>query len=171
MSLEKILDYVSSYPDILVEITGGEPLLQPNTYILIKELINLNRRILIETNGSLDISTLPSEATVIMDIKCPGSNTKESFHRHNIEHCTRRNSLRNGSCEVKFVISDIEDYEWAKDMVLSHELQTNSPVLFSPVKDGITPQLLTELILKDRLSVRLQLQLHTFIWPEIQRGV
>ncbi len=171
MSVEEILSYVSSYPNTLVELTGGEPLLQENTLFLLDELLKLKRNILIETNGSLDISTLPIDVTVIMDIKCPESGSSSSFYPTNFDHIKTRCALRGGSSEIKFVISSLKDYLWAKNLVLKKALHEFAPILFSPVKDRIQTKVLAEAILRDRLPVRLQLQLHTLLWPEIQRGV
>ncbi len=171
MSVEKILDYVSTQPKTLVEVTGGEPLLQDNTLLLLDELLKRKRNVLIETNGSLDISTLPIDVTVIMDIKCPASGSSSSFNQANFDHIKTRSTLRPGSSEIKFVISSLNDYLWAKDMVLKKALHEFAPILFSPVKDRIQTKTLAEAILIDRLPVRLQLQLHTLLWPEIQRGV
>ncbi len=171
MSLDEILAFVSIYPDTLVEITGGEPLLQPNLDLLLEKLIHQERKILIETNGSIDISAIPTEVTIIMDIKCPESGSSSSFLPHNLNHIKIRSGLRRNSCEIKFVISSLNDYEWSKNMVLKHNLHAFAPILFSPIKGRLDKDELAEAILRDRLPVRLQFQLHTFIWPDRKRGV
>jgi 7-carboxy-7-deazaguanine synthase len=170
MTVDEILDIIALTPGFLVEITGGEPLLQQNVYELIEKLLAHGRTVLIETNGSLDIAAVPLEATVIMDIKCPGSGSV-SLHPNNLETIRKRTSLRPGSVEIKFVLTGIDDYVWAKEMVLLHTLLACAPVLFSPVRHLLPAEDLAEAILRDGLPVRLQLQLHTIIWPEKSRGV
>jgi 7-carboxy-7-deazaguanine synthase len=170
MTVDEVLDSITDYPGFLVEITGGEPLLQQNVLDLIEKLLMLGRTVLIETNGSLDIAAIPIEATIIMDIKCPGSGSP-SLHPDNLNTIRRRASLRLGSTEIKFVLSSIDDYIWARDMVLVNAIPRFAPVLFSPVRDLLPVRDLAEAILRDRLQVRLQLQLHTIIWPEKSRGV
>jgi 7-carboxy-7-deazaguanine synthase len=170
MTVDEVLGSITDYPGFLVEITGGEPLLQQNVYDLIEKLLMQGKTVLIETNGSLDIAAIPIEATIIMDIKCPGSGSP-SLHPDNLNTIRRRASLRPGSTEIKFVLSSLDDYTWAKDMVLVNAIPCFAPVLFSPVRDLLPVKDLAEAILRDRLQVRLQLQLHTIIWPEKSRGV
>lgn len=170
VTVDDILAFVAAYSGTLVEITGGEPLVQENVHDLIGKLLAQGRTVLIETNGSLDIAAVPVEATVIMDIKCPDSGST-SLHPDNIATIRKRASLRAGSTEIKFVVSSLQDYEWAKEMVLLHALPAFAPVLFSPVKDLLPAKDLADAILRDRLQVRFQLQLHTIIWPETPRGV
>ena len=170
VTVDDILASVAASPGVLVEITGGEPLLQPNVHELIERLLACGRTVLIETNGSLDIADLPVEATVIMDIKCPGSGSSSLF-LDNIKTIRKRASLRPGSTEVKFVLSSLQDYEWAKKMVLVNGLPTFAPVLFSPANNLFSIKDLADALLQDRLPVRLHLQLHSIIWPETLRGV
>ncbi len=170
MTIDEIFGHVLAYPKALVEITGGEPLLQSAVYILIKRLLGSGRQVLIETNGSLSIEAIPIEATVIMDIKCPESGA-ESFFMGNTTIVRNRAALRKGATEIKFVVSSLADYRWAKDIILHYDLTSFAPILFSPVRKVLPIQKLAEAILKDALPVRLQLQLHTLIWPEVQRGV
>jgi 7-carboxy-7-deazaguanine synthase len=170
VSLEEILTFVAAYPGVAVEVTGGEPLLQPAVHDLIDNLLAQGRIVLIETNGSLDISGIPLAATVIMDIKCPDSGSSSLFPA-NIATIRQRASRRAGATEIKFVLSSLRDYAWAREMVLHHDLPAVAPVLFSPVKDLFPVQDLAAALLQDRLAVRLQLQLHTIIWPETPRGV
>jgi 7-carboxy-7-deazaguanine synthase len=171
MALDTILSFVDSYPTALVEITGGEPLIQENVYPLMAHLVARGRTVLLETNGSLPIDKVRPEIIVIMDIKTPGSGTGESFFSENIVHAKRRNSSIQGSCEFKFVLTDKDDYKWARDMVNRHSLIKSGPTLFSPVQTQISPLDLATWILQDQLAVRLQLQLHTLIWPQLSRGV
>jgi 7-carboxy-7-deazaguanine synthase len=169
-TIDDILASVAAFPGVLVEITGGEPLLQPNVHELIERLLTCGRTVLIETNGSLDIADIPIEATVIMDIKCPGSGSSSLF-QDNMTTIRKRTSLRPGSTEIKFVLSNLQDYEWAREMVLVNRLPAFAPVLFSPAKGLFSIQDLADALLRDRLPVRLQLQLHSIIWPETLRGV
>ncbi len=170
MTVDDILAQADLYPNALVEITGGEPLLQQNVYALMDRLVTNNRKVLIETNGSLDISAIPIDVTVIMDIKCPDSGSN-AMHHENIETIHRRAALRKGATEIKFVLSSLADYIWAKELTIQYDLSGSAPVLFSPVKNRLPVEDLASAILNDELPVRLQLQLHPIIWPNIQRGV
>lgn len=171
MSLAAILDYVAEYPTALVELTGGEPLLQKNSGRLVDELLHRKRIVLIETNGSQPIADLPSEVHVILDVKCPASGMTDSWLAENLETIRDRARLRRNGTEIKFVISSTEDYLFARNFVRTHGLSELAPVLFSPVRNKISARDLAEVILKDQLPVRLQLQLHTLIWPDQARGV
>ncbi len=171
MPLEAILAFVDKYPAALVEITGGEPLAQTNVHPLIEILIARGRTVLLETNGSWPIDKVAREAIVIMDIKTPGSGMVEAFAADNIAYASNRNSSNPGTCELKFVLTDMNDYQWARDLVSRHNLSQCGPVLFSPVKGRLNPADLAAWILQDQLAVRLQLQLHTLIWPQLSRGV
>jgi len=164
MSLEEVLDRVSAFGLDLVEITGGEPLVQPETPALAAALLERGCRVLVETNGSLDISNLPDGAIRIMDIKCPSSGESTRFMWENIW------KLRDND-EVKFVISDRHDYEWARGIVRERFGRAKTPVLFSAVFGELPPRNLVEWILKDKLPVRFQLQIHKYIWPHDARGV
>jgi 7-carboxy-7-deazaguanine synthase len=171
MALEVILSFVDGYPGAIVEITGGEPLLQENVYPLMAELVARKRTVLLETNGSLSIAAVPPEVVVIMDIKTPDSGSADSLAAGNIGAAKARNENIRGSCEIKFVLTGKDDYSWARDLVKEHALHTSCPTLFSPVKNELSPADLAAWILQDQLAVRLQLQLHTLIWPHLSRGV
>jgi 7-carboxy-7-deazaguanine synthase len=148
----------------LVEITGGEPLAQPAVPELARRLLAEGLTVLVETSGALDISVLPENVGRIMDLKCPGSGEVGRNDFGNIAH------LRAGD-EVKFVLADRVDYEWARACVAEYDLATRVPVLFSPVWDQLPPADLAAWILEDRLAVTLQLQLHKLLWPGVERGV
>lgn len=141
----------------LVEITGGEPLLQKEVFPLVKGLIDLGYKVLIETNGSLDISRLDKHSIIIMDIKTPKSGMADKMDFKNIKRLKKKD-------EVKFVISDRDDYEWSKEVLRRYKIPCK--VLFSPVYNRLDPEILSEWILRDDLSVRLNLQLHKYIWGE-----
>ena len=165
MPLTAILDRVERFGVKLVEITGGEPLLQKNVHPLMTELCDRGYRVLIETSGAHDISAIDPRVHRIMDLKTPGSGEARRNRLANIAHLTQRD-------EVKFVIGSREDYLWSKQMVEEHGLaQRCHCVLFSPVFDRIEPRDIVQWMLEDRLPVRFQLQLHKFIWAPDTQGV
>ena len=165
MTIESLLQQCHVLGVGLVEITGGEPLLQPACSDLASCLIEEGYTVLVETSGTLPLMDLPPAAIKIMDIKCPGSGMAEKNHWANLETLTQYD-------EIKFVIGDRDDYEWSREIVERHDLPSRChQVLFSPVGGRLVPRTLVEWILEDRLNVRFQLQLHKYIWPEIERGV
>lgn len=168
--LEAIIAWTAAYPSAIVEITGGEPLLQENVYILMDELLARRRTVLVETNGSVGIEKVPVNISVILDFKCPDSGMDGANNWRNAELLLRRAETGSRD-EVKFVISSERDFLWAKDKAEQHRLDKAVPVLFSPVAETMPPRRLAELILEYRLPVRLQLQLHRVLWPEKDRGV
>lgn len=170
MELAAIVDRVRLMPGVLVEITGGEPLQQSGVYALIQQLLAEERRILLETNGSLPLCAVPDAVHIIMDVKCPDSGMAEHQLADNIE-VLRERKRRGCRDEVKFVLSSEADFHYARDMVLRQGLDTLLPVLFSPVRDRFDAVQLAQLLLEQRLHVRLQLQLHSLLWPGQMRGV
>lgn len=164
MSREEVLEAVRRYRCPLVEITGGEPLHQAAVFPLVEALCAEGFTVLIETSGAIDISPLDTRARVIMDVKCPGSGMAGRMDWGNLAR------LSPGD-EVKFVIRDRADYEWARAIVQERGLAGRGPVLFSPVFGELEPRDLAEWILADRLPVRFQLQLHKQIWDPHARGV
>ncbi len=146
-----------------MEITGGEPLIQQETHELIRKLREQEYTILLETNGSRNLEKIPSEVIKIIDWKTPGSGEDDSFIIHNLDYLTAED-------EIKFVISDNRDYQWSKDRISDHKLTDRCKVLMSVVKGNFAPKDLCELILKDNLNVRFQLQLHKYIWPKDAKG-
>lgn len=164
MSLEEIMERVSAFGLELVEITGGEPLVQQETPALAAALLERGCQVMVETNGTLDISDLPDGAIRIMDIKCPSSGASAQFMWENIWR------LRDND-EVKFVISDRHDYEWARGIVRERFGRTKTRLLFSAVFGELPPRNLVEWILQDKLPVRFQLQIHKYIWPHDVRAV
>jgi len=164
-SLGAILEKVASLGTELVEITGGEPLLQRNVLPLMAELCEQGRRVLIETSGAHDISGIDPRVHRIMDLKTPSSGEVHRNRWPNIPYLTRAD-------EVKFVIGSREDYLWSKQMLETHRLAERCHcVLFSPVFGRIEPRQIVEWLLTDRLPVRFQLQLHKFIWAPDAKGV
>ncbi|HNT34209.1 MAG TPA: radical SAM protein [bacterium] len=164
MSLDEILVRVQRYDCPLVEITGGEPLLQEQTPQLTSQLAHKGYTVLVETNGTVDISGLDKRAIRIMDIKCPGSGCSDKTLWSNVE-------LLRKTDEVKMVLCDERDYLWARGIIEKFNLLERTTVLLSPVHGRLEPAQLAAWILRDRLNVRLQLQLHKYIWNPETRGV
>jgi 7-carboxy-7-deazaguanine synthase len=163
--LDDVLAEVDAYACPLVELTGGEPLLQEEVYPLMQALIDRGRTVLLETGGHRSTERVPAEVTTILDVKCPGSGES---HRNDWTNLDR---VR-GHDEVKFVIKDRADYEYARDVVTRHNLAARvAAVHFSPVHGELPAKALSEWVLADRLAVRVQLQLHKFIWDPGTRGV
>lgn len=164
LTFDEIIRKVESYNCDFIEFTGGEPLLQDSVNDLINYFIEKKHTVAIETNGSIDISNIPDSAIKIMDIKAPSSGMEKHFLKTNLKYI-------NSKDEVKFVLSDREDYEWAKNKY-SELIQVCKPeILFSPAYSIIEPEQLAKWILEDKLKVRLQLQLHKYIWDLNMRGV
>lgn len=164
-SLGEIVDQVLGYHCPLVEITGGEPLLQKNVLPLMTMLADAGRTVLLETSGAHDIATVDPRVHRIMDLKTPGSGEVDRNLFSNIAQLTPRD-------EVKFVIGSREDYEWSRAQLREHHLAERChAVLFSPIFGRIDPRQIVEWILADQLPVRFQLQMHKFIWTPTQRGV
>lgn len=169
MALAEILAWTGQYPGTLVEITGGEPLCQP-VYPLMQALIEEGRQVLLETNGSLPLGEVPDAVSIIMDVKCPDSGMAAHNLPENLD-LLRERSRRQCRDEIKFVLSSINDFHWARQLVEQDRLDQWLPVLFSPVRSRLDPARLAGLLLDHRLPVRLQLQLHTLLWPDQTRGV
>ena len=164
-TLDEIVAAVAVFQCPLVEITGGEPLLQKNVLPLMTMLADAGHTVLLETSGAHDISGIDRRVHRIMDLKTPGSGEMARNLISNIEHLTERD-------EVKFVIGSREDYEWSREQVGRYGLAGRCrAVLFSPIFGRIDPREIVEWILADRLPVRFQLQMHKFIWTPTQRGV
>jgi 7-carboxy-7-deazaguanine synthase len=164
MSVEEVLAGVDGHGCRLVEVTGGEPLLQSDVVPLLAALVARGHDVLLETGGSLPIDPVPAGVRCIVDVKCPGSGEVGRNHWPNLER------LRPGD-ELKFVLADRADYDWAVARVRDLRLTERSAVLFSPVHGQLDAARLAGWILADRLPVRLQLQLHKLLWPGLTRGV
>jgi 7-carboxy-7-deazaguanine synthase len=164
MSLEDVLFTVASHPAKLVEVTGGEPLEQEEVYPLMNSLLDRGYSVMLETGGHVNIDRVPKAVVKIIDIKCPDSHEGHTMCWENIE-------LAEPHDEFKFVISSREDYEWSKAVYLEKLRDKKNPVLFSPSHDDLPAVNLARWILEDGLKVRLQLQLHKYIWGADVRGV
>ena len=165
VSVEDVVSQVRAYGCELVEITGGEPLLQRDVYPLMSALVDQGHEVLVETGGHLSVADVPEPVVRIVDVKCPGSGEAGKTHWPNLDALRPKD-------EVKFVIRDRADYEYARGVVGRHALIGRvAAVLFSPVHGVLAPAELAAWILADRLAVRLQLQSHKYIWGADVRGV
>jgi 7-carboxy-7-deazaguanine synthase len=153
-----LLERLLSCPERLVVVTGGEPLLQPEVLPLCRDLIDAGKCVLVETNGSLDISKVPKGVRVILDVKCPASGMSEHNDFDNLKR------LRPGD-EVKFVLADRGDFDWAVE-TLGRKKMPDVPVLFSPAYGFLTPAECAKWILGNGLNVRMQVQLHRIVWDK-----
>ncbi len=164
MTVEEIAAEVERLGERLVLITGGEPLLQTAAPELLGRLCDAGYEVLLETNGSLDISRLDSRVVRCMDIKCPGSGQGDSLRRANLD-CLRKTD------EIKFILAGRTDYEFAREFIGTRDLTSRCTVFMTPAAGLLKPAELAEWILADGLQVRIGLQLHKIIWPEAERGV
>ena len=164
MRVEDVIAEVLSYDCPLAEVTGGEPLLQPGVHTLMAGLCDRGLQVLLETGGGLDISEVDSRVRRIVDLKCPASGEEANNHWPNIDE------LRSTD-EVKLVVADRNDYEWARDMVRERRIDSRCTVHLSPVWDALEPAELASWVLEDRLPVRVSLQLHKTLWGGETRGV
>jgi len=164
MSVDEVLLAVDEYACPLVEITGGEPLLQDEVYPLMQRLLDGGHTVMLETGGHRPIDRVPPPVIKVVDVKCPGSGESDKNHWPNLDALASHD-------EVKFVIADRADYEFARDVVGTQLKERRNPILFSPVHGTLDPKVLSEWVLADRLPVQVQLQLHKFIWHPSTRGV
>jgi 7-carboxy-7-deazaguanine synthase len=166
LEVHNIIDKLAFYKCAMVEITGGEPLIQNETPSLVYELLEKDYKVLLETNGSKDISKLDKRCVKIVDIKCPSSGMSAKNDLENL------NRLMNKD-EIKFVIGNREDYEYAKEILdsIHANLFKTNPIYFSPVFGKIDPAVMAKWILEDHLKVKLHLQIHKYIWDPEERGV
>ena len=148
----------------MVEITGGEPLLQEQVYSLFEKLENEGFKILLETNGSISLQNVPDKIVKIVDVKTPGSKCNDSFVLENLK------LIDPDKDEIKFVLCSKTDYEWSKKFIIQNNLESYK-LLFSAVTDNLEVKELAGWIVKDKLPVRLQLQLHKYIWDKNEKGV
>lgn len=165
MSVDDVLEKVRAYDCEVVEITGGEPLLQRDVYPLMERLLAEGRMVMLETGGHRSVGSVPAGVHRIIDVKCPGSGESE-------KNCWENLDVLRPTDEVKFVIRDRADYEYARQILRERALHEKcAAVLFSPIHGVMNNRELAEWILADRLPVRLQLQAHKYIWDPSTRGV
>jgi 7-carboxy-7-deazaguanine synthase len=160
MAISAILCEVAHYDSRYVTLTGGEPLAQKNCLALLAALCDREYSVSLETSGALDVSRVDSRVSKILDIKTPGSGEAQKNHWDNLEYLTPED-------EIKFVICDETDYRWAREQLVERRLHTLCPVLFSPSYRDLPAAQLAEWILRDRLRVRMQIQLHKALWGEV----
>jgi 7-carboxy-7-deazaguanine synthase len=164
MSVGEVVQAVEEFGVKHVLVTGGEPLLQPCSLELMERLSTEQRIVLVETNGSMDISVLPETVIAIMDIKCPGSGQSHMMDWNNLDRLRPID-------QVKFVLTDRQDYDWASEICRKDLIGLCKEILMSTAFGGLSPRELAGWMLSDNLEVRLQLQLHKLIWPDELRGV
>jgi 7-carboxy-7-deazaguanine synthase len=165
MSVDEVVAAVDRYQCPLVEITGGEPLLQEDVYELMNRLVSAGHDVMLETGGHRPIDRVPAAVLKIVDVKCPGSGEQDENHWANLERLGPQD-------EVKFVIKDRVDYEYARGVIARYTLPAHTDaILMSPVHGVLDPKTLSEWMLEDRIPARLQLQLHKYIWSPQTRGV
>lgn len=163
LTIDALLAEAAKHPNALIEITGGEPLLQEAIYTFMDQLLAAGRTVLLETNGSIELNRVPAAVVKIMDLKCPGSTMHERMDLRNLD-------LLQPHDEVKFVVGSRLDYEWARRVMEEHGLSERVKVLIAPVAGSLPPAELADWLLADELCARLQIQLHTLLWPAKKRG-
>ena len=159
-----VLAALTAMPCRLVTLTGGEPLSQPDAFPFVARLADAGWEVVVETSGHVLLDRLDPRAVAIMDVKTPGSGEAHRMEWRNLD-------LLKPNDEVKFVIAHRADYEWSRDVVSERRILDRCPVLFSPVHGSVDPGVLGRWILDDGLGVRLQVQLHKYLWPGVERGV
>jgi 7-carboxy-7-deazaguanine synthase len=164
IAIPEVVREVESHDAKLVLVTGGEPLAQPAVHDLMDALLEAGKEVMIETGGSLDLSRIDRRVRIVMDLKCPGSGMERMNRWENLP-------LLKPTDEIKFVVSDRADYEWARGQIRERGLADKATILLSPVFGTMDPRALAEWILEDRLEVRMQMQLHKAIWSPEMRGV
>ena len=164
MTINEIMAKIKQYKCNLVEVTGGEPLFQKGCIELLQKLIDSKYNVLLETSGSLSIENVPKKVINIIDFKCPSSNMKKKNYWENLKFIKQKD-------EIKFVIGNKEDYEWAKRKINEYNLTKKCMVLMSPVYKEIESKTIIEWILNDNLDVKFQIQLHKNIWEDETKGV
>jgi 7-carboxy-7-deazaguanine synthase len=164
-AIDSVLGEVDAFGCPLVEVTGGEPLLQEDVYPLMEALLARGRTVLLETGGHRSTTRVPRDVVTILDVKCPGSGESEKNDWSNLDRLRPHD-------EVKFVVKDRADYEFARNVIARHDLaQRAAAIHLSPVHGVMNPRTLSEWVLADKLPVRVQLQLHKYIWDPATRGV
>jgi 7-carboxy-7-deazaguanine synthase len=159
-----VLEEIARHPSRLVQVTGGEPLSQPAIFPFLTTLLDAGYEVLVETSGHVLVDRVDPRAVVILDLKAPGSGETARMEWRNVD-------LLRPQDEVKFVIQDRGDYEWSRTVVVERRLQERATVLFSPVHGVLAPGDLAAWVLADGLPVRVQVQLHKYLWPGVERGV
>jgi 7-carboxy-7-deazaguanine synthase len=160
LTVDQVVAAVAAFDVEWVTVTGGEPLAQPGCHELLRRLCDRGWRVSLETSGALDLSLVDPRVARVMDLKAPGSGEAGRNRWENL-------ALLRADDQVKVVIGDRQDYEWAKRVLARHELASRCELLFSPVHGGLAPETLAQWILEDRLPVRFQIQLHKYLWGDV----
>jgi 7-carboxy-7-deazaguanine synthase len=160
----ELLAELSAFPVRLLQLTGGEPLSQPAAFPFVTALLDRGWSVLVETSGHVPLDALDRRAVAVMDVKAPGSGESHRTHWPNLD-------LLKPTDELKLVLLDRTDYEWARALVRERRLHERCPVLLSPVHGRLEPGRLAGWVLEDALPVRVQVQLHKYLWPGVERGV
>jgi len=160
-TLDNIMDEVKQYQAQYVTVTGGEPLAQPDCLLLLKRLCDAGYYVSLETGGALDISQVDTRVMRVLDLKTPGSGESSKNLLSNLEHLLPHD-------QIKFVICDRADYDWAKQMLVEHQLSSRCEILFSPSWQEMPAGDLADWILMDQLKVRMQVQLHKYLWGDVR---
>jgi 7-carboxy-7-deazaguanine synthase len=165
LTIDEVVRRVLALKTPMIEVTGGEPLLQPGVYPLMQKLLDAGLTVLLETSGAIDVRLVPAAVHKIVDLKTPSSGECDRNDLRNLDSM-------NENDELKFVIGSREDYEWSRKMISEHRLDARPyGILFSTVFDKLHPRQLAEWIIEDRLPVRFQLQQHKYVWDPNARGV
>ena len=170
-NIEEIIRQATTFQAPLVEVTGGEPLLQPAVYPLMEKLCNLGHTVLLETGGFLSVAGVDPRVHKIIDIKAPTSGVSDQNNHENIQLALAAEPALRQKFEFKMVLGSRKDYEWAKSLLSEHRLTDSFTIMMGVMFGRLEPQELAGWILSDRLNVRMQLQLHKYIWPPDMRGV
>ena len=160
-TLDEIMAQVDSYGTHYITVTGGEPLVQPVCLLLLVQLADKGYQVSLETSGALDVSGVDKRVVIVMDLKTPSSGELSKNLYQNIAHLQAKD-------QIKFVIGTNEDYDWSKSVLYEYDLLNRCQILFSPVMGQMSPTLLAEKILQDKLQVRFQIQLHKYLWDDAQ---
>ncbi|WP_449258905.1 7-carboxy-7-deazaguanine synthase QueE [Chlorobium limicola] len=171
MEIDTIIDMIAKIGSPLVEITGGEPLLQPEVHPLMEKLCNTGANVLLETGGFLSVANVDPRVHRIIDLKTPSSGVCKENNPENILLALRQKSSTQGMFEFKIVVADREDYLWARKLLQETRIMDACTVMMGVIFEELEPEKLARWILDDRLNVRIQLQLHKYIWPPDMRGV
>jgi 7-carboxy-7-deazaguanine synthase len=163
-SIAEIINEVKKYNCKLIEVTGGEPLVQKECLELMKKLCDEGFDVMLETGGSLPIKDIDERVMIVMDLKCPSSKMEKKNLYENINYLKPKD-------ELKFVIGNREDYDWSKEIISKYDLKNKSEILFSVVFGELEPVTLVNWIIEDKLDVRYQLQMHKYIWHPETKGV
>ena len=163
-SIEEIINEVKKYNCKLIEVTGGEPLVQEESLDLMKKLCDEGFDVMLETGGSLPIKDIDERVMIVMDLKCPSSKMEKKNLYENINFLKPKD-------ELKFVIGNREDYDWSKEIISRYDVKDKCEILFSVVFGELEPVLLVNWIIEDKIDVRYQLQMHKYIWHPETKGV